>query len=171
VNAERWDRIGQAVLDGRLSPANGESEWRRLAAEEARRVVGLMGEPWSVCEVGCGVGRLTPHLARSCGFVWATDTSRVMRMITRQATSGDANVHVTSPGREASCDVALVWGNLYDEDWSDLLAAAHLEGLLLRHSSILVQTDRPYLIGYCLGRTVMDGEGWFLAARDAGPPV
>lgn len=170
MNSDRWDGIGRSWIDGSLYPANGMEEWLRIAEEEADVIAALLPDgARALCEVGCGVGRLTRWLSGSLPFVYATDTSEVMRTITEMVTSGQANVCVVSPGREPPCDVALVW-KLYDDEWSDEAAVMHIDSLLEWHTMALVETDRPYLAGYFLGRTVQAGAGWMLLHTDAGPP-
>lgn len=163
MNRNRWDELARQWLSGELCPANGMEEWTRLAASEAWRIGQLLpAGVTTLLEVGCGVGRLTPHLAGIFPEVFAIDQSLVMLAITSGRCRELANVHTQLAGTEPACDVALVWGNLYDEDWGDEEAAQHGESLVSKHHLTLIQTSRVYLVGYWQTRTVKHGKDWLL---------
>lgn len=121
MNEDKWDAIAAAFERGEWQPANGIDVWRDEAFREAvtiRRA--LPATVQSILEVGCGVGRLTPHLAVLFGSgVVAVDTSANCRRVTSFACHHLRNVVVCQPGEPLTGqpDAALVW-KLYDEDWS-----------------------------------------------------
>lgn len=170
MNEERWDRIGADWLVGTLAPANGMEAWREGAQEEAIRISAILHHPSrqhrvdTLVEVGCGVGRLTPHLAPYFRKVIATDTSTVMRGITERAAAHWQNVTVDA-GLYPHGDAALVWGNLYDEDWSDAAAVEHLSGLVAQFPVVLVQTSRVVITQSQAPIWVERGDDWMLVSR------
>lgn len=157
MKSAKWDQIATDYRAGRLTPANGVEAWQRLAEAEVMLIHGIIPPSTRVLiEVGCGVGRHTPHLAALYERVIAFDTSRVCRDVTRKLCADThPNVTVQSPGKVAA-DAALVW-DMYDDDWSDAEANGHLTDLLFDVGLVLVQTYRQEIIeehhGYIVRRS------------------
>lgn len=169
MNASRWDRIGAAWLAGELSPANGLEEWRKAAHAEAVLIASILHKPGrmhqvaTLVEVGCGVGRLTPLLAPYFQTIIATDTSSVMLGITSAAAFHWQNIKVVS-GLYPNGDAALVWGNLYDEDWTTQAATEHLIGLCEQFPLVLAQTTRDEITNFVRDLWIEQGDDWMLLA-------
>lgn len=167
MNAERWDAIGRQWLHGQLEPANGRAAWTAQAQAEAAQIAEILApsKDKTLLEVGCGIARLTPWLAGWFKTVIAIDTSPVMLGITAAATSYLLNVETWVAGHEPPCDAALVWGNLYDEDWSRDAANEHIRGLAETHSSVLVWTgSRDELQSDWSFLVYRHGNDWMLLA-------
>lgn len=148
MNEAKWDAVATAYVQGRLLPANGIAEWGRLATLEALRIDAILPDTIDLLlEVGSGVGRLTPALGVLFPRVVATDTSELMRSVTRVACAHLPNVEVSEPGG-ITADAAVVWGNLYDEDWTDDEAAGHVCELAACCGYVLVQTTRAFIGGF-----------------------
>lgn len=169
MNAERWDAIGRQWLHGQLEPANGRAAWTAQAQAEAAQIAEILApsKDKTLLEVGCGIARLTPWLAGWFKTVIAIDTSPVMLGITAAATSYLLNVETWVADHEPDCDAALVWGNLYDEDWSDTDAAAHLGSLVIMHEYVLVQSRRETVTmpWYDTEFPIDSGDDWLLLHR------
>jgi SAM-dependent methyltransferase len=163
VNSARWDEIGRQWQTGELSPANGWQLWNEVAELDAERIrVLLPPGVQSIIEVGCGVGRLTPHLAARFKNVYCTDTSPVMMSITSGLLVKDgilnARVAVDTYTLPREIDAAVVWGNLYDQDWTGEQAASHADDMLQRAHLLLVQNPPEFLVGHLAARTVESGK-------------
>lgn len=164
MNEARWDAIADSFERGELVPANGMEAWRDKALEEALLIRSVLpGNVETLVEVGCGVGRLTPYLALTFPRVIAIDTSSQCRRLTMIATVYSNNVVVCSPDEVPSIgepDAAVVWGNLFDEDWSDQDAIDYLWQLLGAVPLVLTQSNRALLA--VVGHTIRSGPDWLL---------
>lgn len=143
MNTEKWDAIAEAFRLGEWVPANGWEAWNAQAVREAVMIRdALPNRVDELIEVGCGVGRLTPYLAVMFPRVIATDTSAACRIVTRERCRHHPNVRVMLPASlpMAAGDAALVWGNLYDSDWSKDAAVKHISKLRDTYPLVLVQT-------------------------------
>lgn len=148
MNERKWDLIAEAFANGTLHPANGMEAWQEDAVREAILVRAIIPvECLTLMEVGCGVGRMTPFLSVLWPRVVATDTSSACRVVTAERVRLHRNTTVCEPGG-IQADAALVWGNLYDDDWSDDEAAAHVCELLACCGYVLVQTSRSFILGF-----------------------
>lgn len=125
MNTEKWDAIAKAFAVGTWVPANGLEAWYAQAVSEATTIRSALPlDVETLLEVGCGVGRLTPYLALLFPRVIATDTSPVCRRVTAERCEHRPNVVVAEPVGQTA-DAALVWGNLYDSDWTLQQISAH----------------------------------------------
>lgn len=148
MNTAKWDRVAEAFDQGVLVPANGMDNWAAQAVTEAVLIRGILPLACeTLLEVGCGVGRLTPYLALMFRSVVATDTSTACRVVTMGRCEYFRNVRVAEPGG-IQADAAVVWGNLYDDDWTDDQAAEHIVELAAVCGYVLVQTSRPFILGF-----------------------
>lgn len=162
VNHEKWDQIGRDFASGRMVPANGMTQWNEIAAAEAARVAFLLGGGTeTIIEVGSGVGRLTRSFVNLFRHVTATDTSPVMRGITRAACQYAENLDVMAPGLP-DADAAVIWGHLYDEDWLTSTALVHIQLHVETYRMVLLQTNRPDLVNGLAHLTAARGEDWLL---------
>lgn len=147
MNAAKWDEKWSMFDNGHLEPANGREVWAANAAVEAALIRNILPlEVAVIVEVGCGIGRLTPNLAPLFWHVYAVDTSVVACKVTR-AVAPHRNVTVTVLhgellGRAVQADAAVVWGNMYDADWTLDAARLHIEDLAKHYPLVLVQTAR-----------------------------
>lgn len=170
MNETKWDALADAWLSGTMPPANGMTAWYGQAIIEADLIRSILPpEVRSITEVGCGVGRLTPYLAQRFDRVEAVDTSARMIDACELACHGTENVSfcVIADGfmPAAGMDAALVWGNLYDEDWSLAEAADHFCALSLVNRFVIVQTlrrDICSLIAEDGPTPIAEGDDWFL---------
>jgi len=139
VNTEKWDAFAEAFARGDVTPANGWTEWEAQAVREADTIRGaLPHHVGTLVEVGCGIGRLTPQLALRFSTIIAMDTSTACRRVTRNRCRAHRNVLVVPPDdRRVEGDAALVWGNLYDSDWSYAETREHREMLRGRFPIVL----------------------------------
>lgn len=140
MNTEKWDAIAEAFRLGEWVPANGWVEWEAQAVCEAAMIRKALPERVDeLIEVGCGVGRLTPYLAVMFPRIIATDTSAACRIVTRERCRHHPNVRVMLPASlpMAAGDAALVWGNLYDSDWSEEARRKHTAKLRRTYPIVL----------------------------------
>lgn len=141
MNPEKWDAIAEAFDAGAFVPANGWYGWHVQARCEAAQIRDALPRKVDVLvEVGCGVARLTPHLALLFPRVIACDTSSACRRVTSERCRRRRNVLV-QPTLPAASDgrtyAALVWGDLYDEDWPASEVKAHRLMLRERYPVVL----------------------------------
>lgn len=140
MNTTKWDAIAEAFAGGTGVPANGWEAWNDQARREAITIRGAL--PHSVdnlLEVGCGIGRLTPHLALMFLSVTSIDTSTACRMVTRKRCRHRSNVTILPADARmtvAGIDAALVWA-LYDEDWPQDQVTAHRAEVLEKYGLVL----------------------------------
>lgn len=144
MNPAKWDAIAESFERGELVPANGIAAWTKQAADEAATIRRALPDSIdTLLEVGCGVGRLTPWLSLLFPRVIATDTSvRCLRLTNIACGHGMRwNVRTRAPDDPvcAEADAAVVWGNLYDEDWTREAANAHITSLANSYPIVLVQ--------------------------------
>lgn len=167
MNEAKWDDVGEQWRSGGLQPATSMAVWLAQAREEAAELAAILhhnAQVETLAEIGCGLGRLTRYLAPYFRRIAAHDTSSVMREVTAHVTRNWPNVHVLDlPYRNA--DAALVWGNLYDADWTDKAATQHLEALVNQYPLVLVQTTRDALTNSQRERWLgSQGDDWMLLA-------
>lgn len=149
MNTAKWDAIAESFERGEFVPANGWEAWRDQALREAATIRdAIPGHVLDLIEIGCGVGRLTPHLSLLFPRVIATDTSAVCRRVTldRCREYGVENVDVYEayfPVPGARSTAAVVWGNLYDSDWTEDVARAHTRALMDEYPIVLFQQPPP----------------------------
>lgn len=166
MNESKWDDIAWRWMNGSMWPANGVERWTEDAKLEAAEIAQRLNATaivGTLVEVGCGVGRLTPHLAAHFPLVLATDTAGWCRHVTRERCKDLANV-IVEPGLYPAGDAALVWGNLYDEDWSLPAALEHIAGLLEEYERVLVQTSRDLITNAFAEHWIAQGDDWMLVA-------
>lgn len=161
MNTAKWDAIAESFERGEFVPANGWDEWNAQAIREAVMIREALPQTVdTLLEVGCGVGRLTPHLARMFPHVIANDTSAACRRVTVVRLRGRPNVRVVSAAGApygSHIDAAVVWGNLHDADWTTDEASAHARALMDAYPTVLFSTPTPPL-------TIRTGES--LTSRD-----
>lgn len=167
MNSEKWDAFAEAFAAGTAIPANGWAAWNKQALDEAVTIRCALPESVEcLVEVGCGVGRLTPYLAIGFPRVVCTDTSAACRAVTRERCCGHGNVIVMPPDHLlVEGDAALVWGNLYDEDWSDAEARAHLYQLVEAHRCVLVQHTTRSVITLRNDWALTTSDDWMMIER------
>lgn len=165
MNEAKWNDVGTRFMSGSLEPANGFAAWDALAMREAAQIAStLPASASTIIEVGCGVGRLTPHLADLFDDVHATDTAEAMRRATRWRCKRHPNVTVTPPDPDASADAIVVWGTLYDQDWTTICANAHIAGLCDQGDMVLIQTNRRDIRYHWEDRTIAADTEWIMVA-------
>lgn len=156
MNQAKWDAIAEAFDAGTFVPANGWDAWHEQAVQEAVMIrQALPSTVGTLVEVGCGVGRLTPYLAIMFPRILATDTSSACRQVTRRRCHARRNVTVMAPDNlYVKGDAALVWGNLYDSDWSPAAAQAHRFGLREAFPLVLEGNAEQWMLWEATGPTL-----------------
>lgn len=169
MNTAKWDAFAEAFAAGQAVPANGWEAWSEQAVREATMIrKALPDTVQCLLEVGCGVGRLSPYLALMFPRVVCTDTSAACRTVTRERTRHHANVTVLPADArlpDPQPDAALVWGNLYDSDWTDANARAHLAGLVDTYPLVLCDRITRPIICLETGWSLTTSDDWCLISR------
>lgn len=115
----------RAVLAGRRARseeffASAAGQWDRMRAElfggrtELLPLLGLLGQDWTVADLGCGTGSLTHALAPFVGRVIAVDGSAAMLRAARARVGGIPGVEIRRgdleelPLEDASLDAAFL---------------------------------------------------------------
>lgn len=156
VAAEWCERAGRGGL-ARVMRASQPAELNAGVTEETRRIVAdfvdraageLRRSPCCALEVGCGVGRLTPTIARRCEQLTAIDMTREMLDAARESCAGLSNVEfhqrkaqqLTSGGRRFDV-VVCVWVLMHVLDPDELAAVCRT---LAASSRYLVLVEYEY---------------------------
>lgn len=139
-----WAKVAEDFTSGRLVPAGGWDAWQVDAANEVSRVTEHVRRDdvsW-VFEVGCGVGRLTHHLAAAYDYVVTSDAEPAMvDLITKKLPLVPAlQYRLGDPLPDFPHDpaegMAYVWCVLENYDPEDLDANTHRGAELLQSVNV-----------------------------------
>lgn len=104
--AKRWDLVAITEADARKavwSLATSENDLEKAGHMDAERLKPFIHPDDIVLDLGCGIGRVTKHLASFCREIYGVDGSRMMLTIAKKRLTDCDNVYlIKNNGKDLS---------------------------------------------------------------------